>query len=104
MREPECGAISWRDLSRFRFGRCNSAGERQFLSACCCDCHTAPRTARLPGDAAFRIGAHAALDLVCVDGFGTTGLLLSIATSPAKRIEASCDRLVRIIDGRIHCL
>jgi GntR family transcriptional regulator/MocR family aminotransferase len=30
------------------------------------------------------------------------GLLLGIATSPAKRIEASCDRLVRIIDGRIR--
>jgi GntR family transcriptional regulator/MocR family aminotransferase len=29
------------------------------------------------------------------------GLLLGIATSPAKRIEASCDRLVRIIDARI---
>jgi GntR family transcriptional regulator/MocR family aminotransferase len=26
------------------------------------------------------------------------GLLLGIATSPLKRIEASCDRLIRIID------
>lgn len=29
------------------------------------------------------------------------GLLLGIATAPAKRIEASCERLVRIIDARI---
>lgn len=29
------------------------------------------------------------------------GLLLGIATSPVERIEASCDRLVRIIDARI---
>jgi GntR family transcriptional regulator / MocR family aminotransferase len=27
-----------------------------------------------------------------------SGLLLGIATSPLKRIEASCDRLIRIID------
>ena len=29
---------------------------------------------------------------------GQSGLLLGIATSPPKRIEASCDRLMRIID------
>jgi GntR family transcriptional regulator / MocR family aminotransferase len=27
-----------------------------------------------------------------------SGLLLGIATSPQKRVEASCDRLIRIID------
>ena len=30
-----------------------------------------------------------------------SGLLLGIATSPPKRIDASCDRLIRIIDRRI---